>query len=52
MQRSFVVAVRRIKIRGVLTALATTLVFSGITFVLWIGAHQVLAGSLTFGELS
>jgi ATP-binding cassette subfamily B protein len=51
-QRSFVVAVRRIKIRGVLTALATTLVFSGITFVLWIGAHQVLAGDLTFGELS
>jgi len=51
-QRSFVVAVRRIKIRGVLTALATTLVFSGITFVLWIGAHQVLAGTLTFGELS
>jgi ATP-binding cassette subfamily B protein len=51
-QRSFVVAVRRIRIRGVLTALATTLVFSGITFVLWIGARQVLAGDLTFGELS
>ncbi|HUO66760.1 MAG TPA: ABC transporter transmembrane domain-containing protein [Gammaproteobacteria bacterium] len=51
-QRSFLVAVRRIKIRGLLTALATTLVFSGITFVLWIGAHQVLAGDLTFGELS
>ncbi len=51
-QRSFVVAVRRVRIRAVLTALATTLVFSGITFVLWIGARQVLAGNLTFGELS
>jgi ATP-binding cassette subfamily B protein len=50
--RSFRVAVRRIRIRGVLTALATTLVFGGITFVLWIGAHQVLAGELTFGQLS
>jgi len=27
-------------------------VFGGITFVLWIGAHRVLAGSMTFGELS
>jgi ATP-binding cassette subfamily B protein len=49
---AFAVAVRRFRVRGVLTALATMLVFGGITFVLWIGAHQVLAGSLTFGELS
>ena len=49
---SFGVALRRMRIRGVLTALATTLVFGAITFVLWIGAHQVLAGSLTFGQLS
>jgi len=51
-ERSFRVAVRRGRIRAVLTALATTLVFGGITFVLWTGAHQVLAGTLTFGELS
>ena len=50
--QSFGVAVRRIKIRGALTALATTLVFGAITLVLWIGAHQVLAGTLTFGQLS
>src|SRR6185436_12921141 len=49
---SFKVAVKRIRIRGWLTALATTLVFSAITLVLWIGAHQVLAGTLTFGLLS
>jgi len=50
--QSFRVAVRRTKIRGALTALATTLVFGAITAVLWIGAHQVLAGTLTFGQLS
>jgi ATP-binding cassette subfamily B protein len=49
---SFAVAVRRIRIRGWLTALATTLVFGSITLVLWIGAHQVLAGGLSFGQLS
>jgi ATP-binding cassette subfamily B protein len=51
-EHSFAVAVKRIKVRGVLTALATMLVFGGITFVLWIGAHRVLANSMTFGELS
>jgi len=51
-ERSFRVAVRRGRIRAALTALATTLVFGGITFVLWTGAHQVLAGTLTFGQLS
>jgi ATP-binding cassette subfamily B protein len=49
---SFNVAVRRIRIRGWLTALATTLVFGSITLVLWIGARQVLTGALTFGLLS
>jgi len=49
---SFAVAVKRSRIRSWLTALATTLVFGAITFVLWIGAHQVLAGELTFGQLS
>jgi len=51
-ERSFAVALRRFRVRGWLTALATMLVFGGITVVLWIGAHRVLAGSMTFGELS
>ncbi len=50
--QSFRVAVRRTKIRGALTALATMLVFGAITLVLWVGAHQVLAGTMTFGQLS
>jgi ATP-binding cassette subfamily B protein len=49
---SFRAAVRRTRIRSALTALATILVASGITFVLWIGAHEVIAGELTFGQLS
>ncbi|HEY8519823.1 MAG TPA: ABC transporter transmembrane domain-containing protein [Gammaproteobacteria bacterium] len=51
-ERSFRVAVRRIKVRGLLTALATTLVFGAITLVLWFGARRVLQGELTYGQLS
>lgn len=49
---SFTVAVRRIRIRAQLLALATTLVIGGISTVLWIGAHDVMKGSLTFGTLT
>ncbi len=49
---SFLVAVRRIRIRAILVALATTLVIGGITTVLWIGAHDVMKGALTFGTLT
>ncbi len=51
-EHSFAVAVRRNRLQGWLTALGTTFVFGAITFVLWIGARQVLAGTLTFGQLS
>jgi ATP-binding cassette subfamily B protein len=51
-EHSFAVATRRNQLQGVLTALGTASVFGAITFVLWIGARQVLAGSLTFGQLS
>jgi ATP-binding cassette subfamily B protein len=51
-EHSFAVATRRNRLQGWLTALGTSFVFGGITFVLWIGARQVLAGTLTFGELS
>ena len=48
---SFEVAVTRTKVRAWLTAVATILVFGAITLVLWFGAHQVLSGSMTGGEL-
>ena len=49
---SFDVAIRRTKMRAVLTALGTMTVFGAVTFVLWQGAHRVLAGQMSGGELS
>jgi ATP-binding cassette subfamily B protein len=49
---SFHAAVRRTRVRSLLTALATMLIFGGITFVLWVGAHAVIRGEMTGGELS
>lgn len=49
---SFVMAIRRSRVRATLTALGTMLVFGAITFVLWQGAHRVLSGTMTPGELS
>jgi ATP-binding cassette subfamily B protein len=51
-EHSFAVSVRRNRLHGWLTALGTTFVFGSITFVLWIGARQVLEGTMTFGQLS
>jgi ATP-binding cassette, subfamily B, bacterial len=49
---SFLVALRRNKVRAALTAVATMTVFGAITFVLWQGAHRVLNDEMTAGELS
>jgi ATP-binding cassette subfamily B protein len=49
---SFRVAVRRTRVRAVLTAAATALAFGGVTWVLWVGAHSVLRGEMTSGQLS
>jgi ATP-binding cassette, subfamily B, bacterial len=49
---AFLVAVSRIRIRAILVALATSLVIAGILVVLWIGAHDVMRGRLTFGTLT
>src|SRR5882757_3275086 len=48
---SFLTAVRRTRVRAALTAVGITLVFAGITFVLWLALHQVLAGTMTGGQL-
>jgi len=50
-ESSFRTAVRRTRVRSVLTAVATMLVFGGITFVLWVGAHSVIRGEMTGGQL-
>jgi ATP-binding cassette, subfamily B, bacterial len=49
---SFATAVRRTRVRAALTAIGIMLVFAGITFVLWLGAHQVVAGTMTGGQLT
>jgi ATP-binding cassette subfamily B protein len=38
-------------VRAALTAMGVMLVFGGITCVLWLGAHAVLAGQMTAGQL-
>ncbi len=48
---SFRAAVRRTKTRSSLTAVATMLVFGAITFVLWVGAHDVIRGEMSGGQL-
>lgn len=49
---TFVTAIRRIRARALLTALAILTIFGAITLVLWIGAQAVLADEMTAGELS
>ena len=48
---SFATAVRRSRVRAALTAIGIILVFAGIAFVVWLGARQVLAGSMTWGQI-
>ncbi len=48
---SFQAAVRRTKVRSLLTAVAGMLIFGTITFVLWVGAHSVVKGEMTGGQL-
>jgi ATP-binding cassette subfamily B protein len=48
---SFATAIRRTRVRASLTAIGITLVFAGITFVLWLGLRQVIAGTMTGGQI-
>jgi ATP-binding cassette subfamily B protein len=48
---AFHTAIKRIRARATLTMLAIVLVFGAIVFVLWLGAHAVLEGSMTGGDL-
>ncbi|MCM2327696.1 MAG: ABC transporter transmembrane domain-containing protein [Lysobacter sp.] len=50
-ERAFATAVKRVRARSLLTVVAIVLVFGSIVFVLWMGAHAVIAGTMTGGEL-
>ncbi len=51
-EAAFTEARRRIRLRSTLTAVAIFLAFAVIVFVLWLGAKQVAAGAISFGELT
>ena len=48
---SFAAAVRRTRVRAMITALGVTLVFGSITAVLWVGSRAVVAGEMSGGQL-
>jgi ATP-binding cassette subfamily B protein len=51
-EQAFTVATRRNQMRSWLTAVAIVLAFAVIVFVLWLGAREVLAGSMSAGQLA
>lgn len=50
-ENAFQTAMKRIRSRALLTMFAIVMVFGTIVFVLWLGAHAVLAGTMTGGDL-
>jgi ATP-binding cassette subfamily B protein len=50
-EAGFSAGIARTRVRATLTALGTALVFGAITAVLWLGAHEVLAGRMSGGQL-
>ena len=51
-ERAFDTAIERIRARSMLTVMAILLVFAAIVFVLWLGAHAVLEGRMSAGQLA
>ena len=49
---AFTTARRRITTRSLLTAVAIVLTFGVIVFVLWLGAREVVAGTMSAGQLA
>ena len=50
-EKSFDAARTRIATRSLMTMIVIALIFSGVVGVLWIGARDVRAGTMTIGEL-
>ena len=51
-EASFTTALRRIGLRALLSVIIVVMVFGAIVLVLWLGAHAVMEGSMSAGELS
>lgn len=50
-EQAFATAIKRVRARSLLTMIAILLVFAAIVFVLWLGAHAVVRGEMSGGEL-
>ncbi|MCP5145365.1 MAG: ATP-binding cassette domain-containing protein [Gammaproteobacteria bacterium] len=50
-EQAYVAAIRRARVRAFLTAYAISALFLAITFILWLGAHAVIDGSMSPGQL-
>jgi len=50
-EQAFRTAIRRTRVRALLTAVSILVVFSAIAIVLWIGARSVLSGGMSAGQL-
>ncbi len=48
---AFAASLSRIRARAAMTAVVITLVFGGVAAVLWLGAHDVVAGRMSGGAL-
>ncbi len=51
-QNAFATALRRIRARGLLSAVVILLVFNAIAVILWVGGRGVMAGEISGGELA
>ena len=51
-EKAFNVAKKRILQRAILIVVAMTLVFTGLSTMIWVGAHDVASGQITSGELA
>jgi ATP-binding cassette subfamily B protein len=51
-EEAFSTAIRQIRARGILSATVILFVFGAVDVVLWIGARDVVAGTMTGGELA
>jgi len=51
-EAGFAAAIRRTRVRSLMTVLVISAVMGAIIFVLWVGANQVQQGSMTGGQLA
>jgi len=51
-EKTYQASLRRLVLRGTMGGVVILLVFSAITFILWVGGQDLLAGKMSAGDLS